>query len=166
LANKLNFKFYDGDDYHSEGNKKIMSQGKGLNDEQRLDWLYILRNLLITNWQSNQSVVLACSALKQKYRLFLNCGEMFMELNRDKILIKLNITFIWLQCDYGVVEGRLKARTNHEIVKLPAQFLKTQFEASEEPNENENTNYKCIIINCNSFKTVDECSTKIINLLK
>ena len=53
LAKELGLKFYDADDFHSVANKDKMSRGVALTDEDRADWLMILRNLLNQNIEAN-----------------------------------------------------------------------------------------------------------------
>ena len=62
LAARFSVRFFDGDDYHSENNVQKMSRGEPLTDEDREDWLASLAELI----QSQQPIVLACSALKKK----------------------------------------------------------------------------------------------------
>ncbi|VDN43697.1 unnamed protein product [Gongylonema pulchrum] len=68
LAKKLDVHFEDGDHYHSTENRKKMAQGIPLTDEDRYPWLRRLSKVVI---ETNGPVVLACSALKKKYRKLL-----------------------------------------------------------------------------------------------
>src|ERR1700738_1006605 len=74
LAQQLQWKFADADDFHTAANIEKIRQGIPLNDEDRRPWLGVLR-ASITNWNSaGASVVLACSALKDSYRRELTTG--------------------------------------------------------------------------------------------
>lgn len=116
-----------------------MRQGIGLTDERRLPWLLSIHHYLKNLHQSNQNGVVACSALKQKYRHLLNSGLIY-ELGDGKIkqtepLVDLGVLFVLLNCSMDLIEMRLHKR-EHDIVKTPA-FLHSQFEALELPsNEN------------------------------
>lgn len=67
LAQKLNLPFHDGDDFHSQANIDKMAHGTPLNDDDRHDWLETLAAKL-AEWEQAGGAVLACSALKEKYR--------------------------------------------------------------------------------------------------
>ena len=68
LAQRTGTIFADADDYHPQANKDKMRAGIPLNDEDRQPWLEILNGLLRGWYQSGEGGVLACSALKEKYR--------------------------------------------------------------------------------------------------
>ena len=69
LAKALDWPFYDADDYHPKENIEKMANGIPLTDEERLPWLQVLSGLMKI-W-NNTNAVLACSALKESYRVFL-----------------------------------------------------------------------------------------------
>lgn len=92
LAKRLGVPFYDGDDLHPKSNVDKMSKGIPLTDEDRLPWLARIRAsaLTITRDASDDSanasddddekerspvVVIACSALKRRYRDILRGAE-------------------------------------------------------------------------------------------
>ena len=97
LADKNNFTFADGDDYHSEQNKLKMAKGIPLDDQDRLSWLNHLQALLSN---IEKPTVLACSALKSTYRKIL-CNH-----PHDTI-------FIHLTGSRQVLKDRLTARRDH-----------------------------------------------------
>src|SRR6185437_14298732 len=68
LATRLGCEFHDGDDLHSTRNREKMSRGIALTDEDRLPWLQAIRDLVERCLAENRSAVIACSALKRKYR--------------------------------------------------------------------------------------------------
>jgi carbohydrate kinase (thermoresistant glucokinase family) len=70
LAQKLNLPFYDADGFHSPANIAKMSHGTPLTDDDRRDWLATLATKL-GEWEKAGGAVLACSALKEKYRTTL-----------------------------------------------------------------------------------------------
>ena len=67
LGQLLNQPFYDADDFHSKTNIEKMSHGIPLNDDDRREWLAVLA-ANIGRWEQIGGAVLACSALKEKYR--------------------------------------------------------------------------------------------------
>ncbi|GAB3878248.1 gluconokinase [Hymenobacter segetis] len=70
LAQKLNLPFYDADDFHSPANIDKMAHGTPLTDDDRRDWLATLATKL-GEWEKAGGAILACSALKEKYRTTL-----------------------------------------------------------------------------------------------
>ena len=97
LAKKLAYQFIEGDDYHSLENKKKMESGQALDDMDREGWLASLEECLS---ESEQSVVLSCSALKRKYRKILNRNP-------------YNTIFIHLDVTKNTLEDRLNVRKGH-----------------------------------------------------
>lgn len=114
LAQNLGIPFFDADDFHPANNIEKMSQGIPLTDEDRLPWLETLRNLLHTE---NAGCVLACSALKQKYRDILQSSE---------------TKFVYLKADKSLIINRLRARKDHY---MPSSLIDSQFKALEEPRD-------------------------------
>jgi 6-phosphogluconate dehydrogenase len=117
LSKELNSPFFDGDDFHSESNIKKMSEGKSLNDEDRKEWLVELNKLAKTQNKKNGCII-ACSALKEKYRNLL------------KNDIDSNIKWIFLNGSFEQVKERIDNRSNHY---MPTSLLKSQFDALEDP---------------------------------
>ncbi|MTJ50449.1 gluconokinase [Dolichospermum sp. UHCC 0259] len=117
LAETLNCKFSDADNFHSATNIEKMRLGIPLNDADRKLWLEDLQ-AAIKNWlQENKNVVLACSALKTNYRQML--------------MIDSCIQLVYLKGSFDVIENRLKARQNHFMTE---KLLKSQFHDLEEPD--------------------------------
>jgi gluconokinase len=75
FAKKLNLPFYDADDFHSQANIDKMAHGTPLTDDDRRDWLNTLATKL-GEWERAGGAVLACSALKEKYRTTLQSESM------------------------------------------------------------------------------------------
>lgn len=65
VTRQLHMALIEGDDFHSESNRRKMSQGIALNDEDRAGWLAELGEQLR---QAPHAVGLTCSALKRSYR--------------------------------------------------------------------------------------------------
>jgi len=116
LANELGWDFFDADDFHSPENREKMSRGIPLTDEDRASWLKDLQNVLKKSIQSNRSCIMACSALKEKYRRAL--------------LVNQEVHFVYLRGTYRQILKRLARRKAHFV---PPSLLASQFETLEEP---------------------------------
>jgi gluconokinase len=118
LAQQLDWNFADADDFHSRANIEKIQHGIPLNDEDRKPWLHQLRQQ-IEKWISQgQSAVLACSALKSRYRDELNAGN--------------EVRFVYLHGNAVLIAQRLRARHGHFASE---QILASQFTDLEEPVE-------------------------------
>jgi gluconokinase len=96
-----------------------MAAGIPLDDDDRKPWLANLHDLIDEHLSDGRSVLLACSALKQKYRDQLSEG------NPGTI-------FVYLKGDFDLIFNRLKARADHY---MKAEMLRSQFNDLEEPTE-------------------------------
>ena len=117
LAEDLGLLFYDADDYHPEANIKKMSSGKALNDLDRQGWLERLNQLIVLN--QDDGLVLACSALKEKYRRRMVAG------------LEQEPNWIYLDGTYEEILARLQGRKAHF---MPSALLRSQFETLEVPD--------------------------------
>jgi gluconokinase len=121
LAQRTGMVFADADDYHPPANKEKMRAGIPLNDEDREPWLEIL-NALLRGWlQAGEGGVLACSALKEKYRETLARG-----------IPENALTFVWLDGDKELLSERLAAR-HHEYMN--PKLLQSQLATLEPPKD-------------------------------
>jgi gluconokinase len=121
LAQRMGTIFADADDYHPQANKDKMRAGIPLNDEDRQPWLEILNGLLRGWYQSGESGVLACSALKESYRQTLESG------------IPPNaISFVWLDPSKELLSERLAGR--HHPYMNP-KLLDSQLATLEPPKD-------------------------------
>ncbi len=118
LAQELHIPFFDGDDFHPESNIKKMSSGQPLNDDDRHGWLETLNNLA-KKQLANNSCVIVCSALKQKYRELLSEG------------IEEQTEWIHLFGSFETIYNRINARKDHF---MSSEMLKSQFDTLEEPD--------------------------------
>ena len=75
LAEQLGWDFYDADDFHPPENIAKMASGIPLNDSDRAPWLALLHDLISSNLKAGRRGVLACSALKERYRQQLLNGN-------------------------------------------------------------------------------------------
>ena len=74
LSKILQKPFFDADDYHTSENILKMKSMLALTDKDRESWLIGL-NKLIVKWNKKGGAILACSALKEKYRSMLAEGN-------------------------------------------------------------------------------------------
>ena len=135
LSKDLKFKFIEGDDFHSINNINKMKRRLALNDNDREEWLQALNNKL-----KDQSIntVLACSALKEKYRKKLIRG------------LDINIFWFCLKGEFNLINQRLKKRNNHFF---SSSLLQSQYDIIEYPDY------------CN-FIDISESKNKIVELIK
>ncbi len=117
LADALGIQFHDGDDFHSEANRARMSNGTALNDNDRQPWLQSIVDFANTQCRNESSLIVACSALKKKYRDHLR------ELD-------FPVHFIHLHAPFEIIQGRLRQRSDHY---MPESLLRSQFDALESP---------------------------------
>ncbi len=118
LAAQLGFRFIEGDDFHSEVNRKKMSEGFPLNDEDRAPWLEAIRHELEASLSAGRSCVVACSALKERYRQILVAG--------------LPVMVVFLKLLPEIAESRVRARSKHFFSPT---LVASQFLALENPKE-------------------------------
>src|SRR5690242_20571422 len=74
LARKTGWPLYDADSYHSPENIEKMRSGIALTDDDRWPWLDRMNAMLREAQRKGESAILACSALKQRYRDRLASG--------------------------------------------------------------------------------------------
>jgi 6-phosphogluconate dehydrogenase len=117
LAQRLGWDFYDADDFHPPANIAKMASGVPLTDEDRAPWLDTLHTLISQRLKEGRPGVLACSALKERYRQRLLEGN-------DGVQI------VYLKGSYDLIRSRMENRTGHF---MKAELLRSQFETLEEP---------------------------------
>ncbi|MCB9419963.1 MAG: gluconokinase [Ardenticatenaceae bacterium] len=118
LAERLGVPFYDGDDFHPPENVAKMANGIPLNDTDRHPWLARLHDLIAEHEARGETAVLACSALKKKYRDQLREGN-------D------NISIVYLEGSYDLIWERMAVRQAHY---MKADMLQSQFDTLEPPS--------------------------------
>jgi gluconokinase len=118
LAQKLGAPFYDGDDFHPPQNIAKMAAGIPLDDEDRFVWLVRLHDLIADHLARGETAVVACSALKKKYREQLRQGN-------DGLRI------VYLDGSFDLIRERMEARPSHY---MKANMLQSQFETLEPPS--------------------------------
>lgn len=119
LALRLNATFLDADDFHPEANVARMRAGTPLNDRDRAPWLATLNRELKVRGEQGELVVLACSALKEKYRAAIAASMPHAQ-------------WIFLDGSFDVIASRMRERPNHY---MPESLLRSQFDALERPED-------------------------------
>ena len=118
LAKQISADFIDADDHHPQVNISKMKQGIALTDEDRLPWLKTLSVIIKKYLSSGETLVLACSALKSKYREILLSGS------------SLGVRFIYIKCRIETVKRRIEEREGHFA---QSSIVDSQFADLEEP---------------------------------
>ncbi|WP_417450142.1 gluconokinase [Kordiimonas sp.] len=118
LADRLGYSFFDADDFHPASNVEKMRAGVPLNDEDRQPWLERLVRLMDEQMSMGEGVVLACSALKGRYRRVLSSGQVVPR-------------FVFLDGTREVIAARMGGRDGHF---MPLSLLDSQFDALEVPS--------------------------------
>jgi gluconokinase len=117
IAEALGGDYAEGDQFHPPANIAKMSSGQPLDDADRLPWLEAMARA-IRDWHAkDRPTVLACSALKQRYRDILTGGSH-------------EVRFVFVKGSPELIAGRIGARKGHF---MPSTLLDSQFRALEEP---------------------------------
>ncbi|KAF2745403.1 carbohydrate kinase [Sporormia fimetaria CBS 119925] len=129
LAERYDFKFIEGDDFHPKANIEKMSANKPLNDADRWDWLIILRDEALRNLKDGaKGVVVTCSALKKKYRDVIRTARLYDE-DPDAA-----VHFIYLKASFETLVSRVGSRKGHYMKE---DMVKSQLADLEEPDKAE-----------------------------
>lgn len=115
LAETMEIPFIDADTFHPKENIQKMTNGIALTDVDRQPWLESLNQELKKQTQQ-KGTVLACSALKEKYRNILSDGIESLQ-------------WIYLKGDFNIIQQRMQQREHFMDVNL----LQSQFDTLEEP---------------------------------
>jgi gluconokinase len=126
LAGRLGWDLEEGDDLHPAANVAKMHAGQPLTDEDRGPWLESIAGWIRAHTAAGRPGVVTCSALKKRYRDILR-GE--------------GVVFVFLQGSRDRISDRLASRHGHF---MPPALLESQFEALEQPTEDENFIALCV----------------------
>lgn len=121
LAGRLGWQFADGDDFHPPANVAKMQGGVPLTDADCWPWLHAIAAWIAERRHAGGHGVVACSALKRRYRAVLLDGGPAVRL-------------IYLKGQPELIGRRVAARHGHF---MPESLLLSQFEALEEPGPDE-----------------------------
>jgi gluconokinase len=121
LAGRLGWEFEDGDWFHPAANVEKMHQGIPLTDEDRAPWLEAIAAFIDESRKAGRHAVLACSALKRRYR--------------DVIVGRRpDVRLVYLKGSEPLIARRMATRHGHF---MPPALLHSQFETLEEPGAQE-----------------------------
>ena len=120
LARELGWHFLEADDFHPAANINKMRSGHPLTDEDRWPWLEALREQIERFLAVEEDAVLACSALKRKYR--------------EHLRVSPDVKVIFLRGDFALIEKQLRGRRGHF---MNPELLQSQFADLEEPEPDE-----------------------------
>ena len=117
LAEDLGFPMIEADEYHSKANVDKLAAGIPLTDADRAPWLKDLAEILADYHSRGEGTVLACSALRRRYRDVLRSrippAEPFM---------------IQLEVDADTLRERMAKRKGHY---MPVSLLESQLATLE-----------------------------------
>lgn len=121
VAEHLGWSFLEGDTLHPAANVAKMHAGQPLDDADRRPWLDAIGQWMEAKQAAGESAVVACSALKRRYRDRLRRGLS-------------SVCFVWLKVSRAELERRLDRRTNHF---MPSSLLNSQLATLEPPAPDE-----------------------------
>lgn len=116
LAAELGWRFNDADEFHPAANVAKMSAGIPLDDADREPWLAAIRAHLERCLERDQSAVVTCSALKNRYR--------------EKLLFSPAVKLVYLRGTPELLQQRIAGRKDHF---MKPEMLASQLAALEEP---------------------------------
>ena len=102
LGAELGWRFEEGDDYHSADNIAKLSRGTPLTDADRAPWLAALHAVIARALDRREPLVVACSALKARYRDVLRGG-------------RRSVRLVHLVADEATLRRRLEGRSGHFV---------------------------------------------------
>ncbi|QIS39726.1 gluconokinase, GntK/IdnK-type [Clavibacter capsici] len=119
LAQDAGVPFLDGDDLHTEANRRKMAEGHALDDDDRRPWLEEVGRALAGRPEGGP--VVACSALKRSYRDILRAAAP-------------DAVFVHLAGDHELLAERLGGREGHF---MPSSLLASQLRTLEPLGDDE-----------------------------
>ncbi|HEX9064969.1 MAG TPA: gluconokinase [Streptosporangiaceae bacterium] len=117
LSLRLGWSFTDGDQLHPAANIAKMASGQPLTDEDRKPWLAAIGACMDEQNAAGQSALIACSALKRRYRDQLLAG-------------RPGARIVFLRISKSDASRRLAGRHGHFFDPV---LLDSQFAALEPP---------------------------------
>jgi len=121
LAQRLGFEFEDADWFHPPANVEKMHAGTPLTDDDRWPWLRAIAAWIDRKRAAGSHGIVACSALKRRYRDVL-IGD------------RPDVALVYLKGSQELIGRRIATRHEHF---MPASLLASQFAALEEPGPDE-----------------------------
>ncbi|XP_010278770.1 PREDICTED: uncharacterized protein LOC104612856 [Nelumbo nucifera] len=127
LGKAMNCVFIDADDFHPQSNKEKMSKGIPLSEEDRIPWLEKLSDTLRINITRGKTAILACSALRKKYREILRMADPDYQVGSYSCCVK----FVLLDAPAEVIAARINRRAMEGKHYMPASLLQSQLDLLE-----------------------------------
>jgi gluconokinase len=121
IAERLGWRFQEGDELHPRANVEKMAHGEPLTDEDRWPWLDAIGQWLDECAAAGESAVLTCSALRRSYRDRLRAG-------------RPGVRFCHVVASPELIEQRLEHRRGHY---MPASLLPSQLQTLEALDDDE-----------------------------
>jgi len=115
LVRRTGWMFLEGDDLHSEGNRRRMAAGHALDDADRLPWLQAIAAWIGAAESAGHDAVVTCSALRRDYRDLIRDGHP-------------SVRFVALDLTPDELRQRLGERRDHF---MPATLLDSQLATLE-----------------------------------
>ena len=119
LAKRIGWTFCDADDLHDAESIESIRRNQPLDDADRAPWLRRVRAVIERTRQEGGAIVIACSALKQRYRETLAGGL-------------TGIRFVFLTGEAALLRERLQERRGHFA---GAALLDSQLAELEPPRD-------------------------------
>ncbi|HVY21040.1 MAG TPA: gluconokinase [Bauldia sp.] len=142
IGRRLGIRFRDADEFHPSANVAKMSAGIPLDDADRWPWLDAIGKAI--HDAGDESIVVACSALKRVYR--------------DRIVKAAGrpIEFVFLDGSLATLRKRIGGRRGHF---MPASLLDSQLATLERPTSDER------VITVSIEQPVDQVVSRAIEAL-
>jgi gluconokinase len=121
IAERLHWRFQEGDELHPAANVEKMSRGEPLTDDDRWPWLDAIGDWLDARTREGESAVLTCSALRRAYRDRLRAG-------------RPGVRFCHVVASAETLGARLEHRRGHY---MPASLLPSQLATLEPLDDDE-----------------------------
>jgi gluconokinase len=118
VAERLDCRLLEGDDFHPSRNVDKMARGIPLTDEDRWPWLDLIGQELSMARRRGERLVVTCSALRRIYR------------ERLRQFGGTSICFLFLRADKHVLKRRLDRRGGHF---MPPSLLASQLALLDDP---------------------------------
>lgn len=147
LASRIDAEFADADWFHPAANVEKMHRGIPLNDDDRLPWLKAIAEWIDAKRRSGGRAVVACSALKRRYRDILIDG-------------RSDVRLIYLEGEVELISRRIATRHEHF---MPASLLQSQFAALEPPGPEEHP--VVVSIAARPAEIVDEIISQLVQVI-
>ena len=121
IADRLHWRFQEGDELHPPANVAKMSRGEPLTDDDRWPWLDAVGRWIDARAGAGESAVLTCSALRRTYRDHLRAE-------------RPGVVFCHLTVDAETLRHRVADRLGHY---MPASLLPSQLATLEPLDDDE-----------------------------